>query len=74
MLKIPIVLPSEGRRRGMTEGGNPERKQWKCSKCRKKFSVTSRSIFEGSKIRLGYWIYAIWSMCSSKKGVIAPIS
>lgn len=53
------------------KGPNPERKQWKCSKCRKKFSVTSRSIFEGSKIRLGHWIYAIWSMCSSKKGVSA---
>lgn len=50
---------------------NAERKQWKCGACRKKFSVTSRSIFEGSHIRLGHWIYAIFKMCTSKKGVSA---
>jgi transposase-like protein len=50
-------------------GPNEVRKQWKCAKCRKKFSVTSRSIFEGSHIPLGKWLYAIFQMCSSKKGV-----
>lgn len=50
---------------------NANRKQWKCAKCRKKFSVTSRSIFEGSHIPLGKWIYAIFQMCTSKKGVSA---
>ena len=29
------------------------RKQWKCGACRKKFSVTSRSIFEGAHIPVG---------------------
>lgn len=47
------------------------RKQWKCGACRKKFSVTSRSIFEGAHIPVGKWIYAIFLMCSSKKGVSA---
>lgn len=47
------------------------RKQWKCASCRKKFSVTSKSIFEGAHISVGQWIYAIHSMCSSKKGVSA---
>lgn len=47
------------------------RRQWKCGACRKKFSVTSKSIFEGSHIRVGQWIYAIFQMCSSKKGVSA---
>jgi transposase-like protein len=50
---------------------NADRKQWKCGACRKKFSVTSRSIFEGSHIRLGHWIYAIFKMCTSKKGISA---
>src|SRR5215210_3641844 len=50
---------------------NAERKQWKCGACRRKFSVTSRSIFEGSHIRLGMWIYAIHKMCTSKKGISA---
>jgi len=47
------------------------RKQWKCGACRKKFSVTSKSIFEGAHITVGQWIYAIFMMCSSKKGVSA---
>src|SRR5262249_5618250 len=45
--------------------------QWKCGKCRKKFSVTTNSIFEASHIKLGHWVYAIFKMCSSKKGVSA---
>lgn len=53
------------------KGKETVRKQWKCGACRKKFSVTSRSIFEGSHIRVGQWIYAIFEMCSSKKGVSA---
>lgn len=47
------------------------RKQWKCGACRKKFSVTSRSIFEGAHIPVGKWLFAIHMMCSSKKGVSA---
>lgn len=47
------------------------RKQWKCGACRRKFSVTSKSIFEGAHIPVGKWIYAIFLMCSSKKGVSA---
>lgn len=52
-------------------GKETVRKQWKCGACRKRFSVTSRSIFEGSHIRVGQWIYAIFRMCSGKKGVSA---
>lgn len=47
------------------------RKQWKCASCRKKFSVTSKSIFEGSHIEVGKWIYAVYMMCTHKKGVSA---
>jgi len=53
------------------KGKKTVRRQWKCAACRKKFSVTSGSIFEGSKIPVGKWIYAIYMMCSSKKGVSA---
>ncbi|OSZ71953.1 hypothetical protein CAP39_00765 [Sphingomonas sp. IBVSS1] len=55
-----------------TAKGKPTvRKQWKCGACRRKFSVTSKSIFEGAHIPVGKWIYAIFLMCSSKKGVSA---
>ena len=47
------------------------RKQWKCGACRQKFSVTSRSIFEGAHIPVGKWIFSIYMMCSSKKGISA---
>lgn len=47
------------------------RKQWKCGACRKKFSVTSKSIFEGAHITVGQWIFAIYMMCGSKKGISA---
>src|ERR1700685_3044202 len=44
---------------------------WKCKGCRKKFTVTMRSIFEDSHIPLHKWFYAIHLMCSSKKGMSA---
>ena len=44
---------------------------YKCKDCRKKFTVTMRSIFEDSHIPLHKWFYAIHLMCSSKKGISA---
>lgn len=46
---------------------------WKCGngKCRKQFTVTVNTIFEGSRIPLGKWIMAIYLICSSKKGISA---
>jgi transposase-like protein len=42
---------------------------YKCSQCRKQFTVRVGSIFEDSKIPLRHWLYAIHLMTSSKKGV-----
>ena len=53
------------------DGTETVRRQWKCGACRRKFSVTSRSIFEGAHISVGQWIYAIFMICSSKKGISA---
>jgi transposase-like protein len=44
---------------------------YKCSGCRKKFTVTMKTIFEDSHIALNVWFYAIHLMCSSKKGMSA---
>ena len=44
---------------------------YKCAGCRKKFTVTMRTIFEDSHIPLNMWFYAIHLMCSSKKGMSA---
>ena len=44
---------------------------WKCGDCRKQFTVTVGTIFEGSHIKLNKWVMAIYIMCASKKGVSA---
>ncbi len=44
---------------------------WKCKKCRKQFSVTVGTIFESSHIPLNKWLFAIYLLCSSKKGMSA---
>ena len=44
---------------------------YKCKTCRKQFTVTVGTIFEGSHIKLTNWLMAIYLMCSSKKGISA---
>ncbi len=44
---------------------------YKCSVCRKQFTVTVGTIFEDSHIPLAKWLCAIYLMCSSKKGISA---
>jgi len=44
---------------------------YKCKACRKQFTVKVGTIFEDSHIPLNKWLYGIYMMCSSKKGVSA---
>ena len=44
---------------------------YKCKDCRKQFTITVGTIFEGSRIPLHKWLMAIYLMCSSKKGISA---
>jgi len=44
---------------------------YKCSSCRKQFTVTVGTIFEGSRIKIADWLMAVYLMCSSKKGISA---
>ncbi len=44
---------------------------WQCRDCRKQFTATVGTIFEGSHIPLNLWFLAIHLMCSSKKGMSA---
>jgi len=41
----------------------------KCKDCRKQFSVTVKTVFEGSKIPLNKWLLAVHLMCASKKAM-----
>jgi len=42
---------------------------YKCGACRKQFTVTVGTIFEGSHIPISTWLMAIFILCSSKKSV-----
>jgi transposase-like protein len=44
---------------------------YKCKACRKQYTVTVGTIFEGGHIKLTNWLMAIYLMCSSKKGMSA---
>src|SRR5438552_10574407 len=47
------------------------RRLWKCAACRKQFTVTVGTIFEGSHVGLHKWLLAFYLLCSSKKGMSA---
>ena len=47
------------------------RSLWKCAACRKQYTVTIGTIFEGSHIGLHKWMLAFYLLCSSKKGMSA---
>jgi len=46
-------------------------KRWLCSECKAQFSLTSQTIFHGSKTPLPKWFEAIWLVCHSPKGISA---
>lgn len=53
------------------EGSKTRKGLWKCAGCRKQFTVTVGTIFEGSRIPISKWLMAIHLLCSSKKGISA---
>jgi transposase-like protein len=42
---------------------------WKCSQCRKKFTVKVGTIFEASHIPVSKWLMALHLISASKKGI-----
>jgi len=47
------------------------REQWDCNSCRYRFSVTSGTIFDNTKLPLWKWFVAVYLMVESKKGISA---
>jgi len=43
----------------------------KCKNCRKQYTITVNTIFEGSHIKLNKWLMAVHLFCASKKGISA---
>lgn len=51
-----------------TPNKNAVRRLWKCRACKRQFTATVGTIFEGSHVPLNKWFAAIFLLCSSKKG------
>jgi len=45
------------------------RRIWKCAKCRKQFSIKTKSVFEDSPISLDKWLTAVWMVANCKNGI-----
>src|ERR1043166_1385006 len=53
------------------EGSTTRKGVYKCRICRKQFTVTVGTVFEGSRIPLSKWLMALHLICSSKKDISA---
>jgi len=65
------LQPENGFSRITTRGTYSERRVWKCRDCRKQFSVTTGTIFHGSKVSLRIWLFVFFEMCANKNGIAA---
>jgi transposase-like protein len=45
------------------------RRIWKCSNCRKQFSIKAGTVFEDSPIGLDKWLPAVWMIAGAKNGI-----
>jgi transposase-like protein len=52
-------------------GSSTRKGLYKCSQCRKPFTVTVGTVFEDSHIPISKWLLAMHLMCASKKGMSA---
>ena len=66
-----FLNPDNGLSRTTTRGKQSERRVWKCKHCRKQFSVTTGTVFHGSKVSLRIWLFVFFEMCANKNGIAA---
>lgn len=66
-----FLNPANGTSRKTRTGNASERRVWFCGACRKQFSVTTNTIFHGSKISLRKWLFVTYEMCANKNGIAA---
>jgi|SRR5579862_116006 len=57
--------------RKTSRGTMSQRRVWKCKTCRKQFSVTTGTVFHGTKVPLHTWLMVVFEMCANKNGVAA---
>ena len=69
--KAYYLKPKNEVSRATRTGAPSQRRVWKCAKCRKQFSVTTGTIFHGSKVSLQTWLFVFFEMCANKNGLAA---
>src|ERR1035437_2592792 len=58
-----FLKPRTGTARKTRTGSLTERRLWKCSTCRKQFSVITGTVFHGTKVPLHTWLMVVFEMC-----------
>lgn len=53
------------------QGGRNKDSRWRCRGCKRMYTVRTGTILEETRLPLRHWAFALWSACSSKKGVSA---
>lgn len=46
-------------------------RRWQCRNCKSQFTLTSKTIFHGTRLPLAKWFQAVWLICYSPKGISA---
>jgi len=69
--KAYFLKPSNGVSRPTRTGTHSQRRVWKCAKCRRQFSVTTGTVFHGSRVSLQTWLFVFFEMCANKNGLTA---
>ncbi len=59
------------RMRAANGAGRNKDFRWRCRDCKRMYSVRTQTVFAETRLPLLVWCYALWSACSSKKGVSA---
>ena len=70
-LGATYIEPENGASRKTRTGKLSERRVWRCTACRKQFSVITGTVFHGTRVPLRKWVLVIFEMCASKNGVAA---
>jgi transposase-like protein len=64
-------LNPQGEGRKTRTGSVSTRRVWKCKDCRKQFSVTTGTIFHGTRVSLRIWLFVLFEMTANKNGIAA---
>jgi transposase-like protein len=66
-----FLKPRNGVSRETSTGKQTQRRLWKCSACRRQFSVLTGTVMHRSKVPVRTWLFVAFEFASSKNGVSA---